>query len=120
VVWFDLFGATDLVVSSGGRFYGFSRMHLSISPIPQNRPNKQVNGQKVTGDEAGLGETVSLISKSQGPVEIKLRRGGQEIVKKVTPRTNTDTGRSSIGVQMAAHIEVGGGGGGGGGWARAA
>lgn len=66
----------------------------------------QVNGQKVTGDEAGLGETVGLISKSEGPVEIKLRRNGQELVKKVTPRVNPDTGRSSIGVQMAAHIEV--------------
>jgi len=66
----------------------------------------QVNGQKVRGDEAGLGETVGLISRSPGPVEIKLRRGGEEIVKRVTPRVNADTGRASIGVQMAAHIEV--------------
>ncbi len=66
----------------------------------------QVNGQKVRGDEAGLGETVGLISRSPGPVEIKLRRGGEEIIKRVTPRVNADTGRASIGVQMAAHIEV--------------
>lgn len=66
-----------------------------------------VNGKAVKGDESGLGEAVSLISQTNGqPVELKLKRNGQEIVKTVTPRVNPDTGRSSIGVQMAAHIEV--------------
>ena len=65
-----------------------------------------VNGQKVSGDEAGLGNAVSLISQSGGqPVELKLRRSGAEITKSVTPAFNADTGRRSIGVQMAAHIE---------------
>lgn len=81
----------------------------SLIPLPYPQITTQVNGQKVTGDERGLGETVSLISQSPGPVEIKLRRGQQELVKRVTPKVNPDTGRSSIGVQMAAHIEVCGG-----------
>jgi len=57
-----------------------------------------VNGQKVTGDEKGLNGAVSLISQSAGePVELRLRRRGEEITKMVTPRINPDTGRSSIG-----------------------
>lgn len=65
-----------------------------------------VNGQKVTGDEKGLNSAVNLISQSAGgPVELQLRRAGSELTKTVTPRINPETGRSSIGVQMAAHIE---------------
>ena len=57
-----------------------------------------VNGQKVSGDEKGLNGAVSLISQSAGePVELRLRRKGEEITKMVTPRINPDTGRSSIG-----------------------
>lgn len=65
-----------------------------------------VNGHKVSGDEKGLNGAVSLISQSNGqPVELQLRRKGVELLKTVTPQLNPETGRNSIGVQMAAHIE---------------
>ena len=64
-----------------------------------------VNGEKVTGDEQGLNNCVNLISQSKGgPVELKLKRQGKEITKSIQPRVSPE-GRSSIGVQMAAHIE---------------
>ena len=54
--------------------------------------------------QMGLTDAVTLISKTNGAtVELKLKRDGQVISKSVQPKVNG--ARSSIGVQMAAHVE---------------
>jgi hypothetical protein len=62
-----------------------------------------VNGKKVKGDDKGLQSAVSLISESGDRVELDLRRNGEVIHKSIAPRVSP-TGRSSIGVQMAARV----------------
>ena len=64
-----------------------------------------VNGKTVTGNEGGLNNAVTLIAQS-GPdsVELDLKRQGEVIHKSIKPRVSP-TGRASIGIQMAAHVE---------------
>lgn len=64
-----------------------------------------INGKSMKGDEKGLVEAVNTISSSGGkPLEMELNRNGKVITKTVMPRTDA-TGKSSIGILMASHIE---------------
>jgi len=64
-----------------------------------------INGKKMKGDEKGLVEAVKTISAAGGDtLQMEIKRSGNIITKTMTPNVD-GSGKGSIGILMASHIE---------------